>query len=329
MYVELITVGSFVLISLLVFGFTFWLFGKRRKPLPAGKGIEEIEGPEPSWLSRSMASALPLFPNEADGILEDLRYAGHYRKSALVEYLATRNTLLVGVMIITGTLAVLADPKSVMPTIFIAIGVVITFFGHMFPRLMLRQQAKSRLDRIDKGLPDALDITSMSLTGGLPLRDALQRCSNEIRFAWPDIALEFEIIRRQAEAMSMSKALRKFADRIDTPDVKAFASLITQTERMGVQVSTAVAEFAEGLRVARRQRAEERANKASVKLMFPIIFCLAPPIWLLLMGPPLLRVHQFFTQETQEGGILDRNLGDTPQEAFEAMREQQERLEDF
>ncbi len=87
---------------------------------------------------------------------------------------------------------------------------VVTSFAYLIPRNLLRSQANSRLNRILKGLPDALDIIRMCLTGGLPLRDALLRVAREIDVFDPDVSVELEVVRRHAEADTMAKALKEF-----------------------------------------------------------------------------------------------------------------------
>ena len=80
---------------------------------------------------------------------------------------------------------------------------------------------------------------------------------------------------------------------------------MTQTDRMGTHVAAAVADYADGVRRAARQRAEERANKTSIRLLFPVILCLAPPIYVLLCGPPVLKLRNFLIEGHKPGGVLD------------------------
>jgi tight adherence protein C len=87
--------------------------------------------------------------------------------------------------------------------------------------------------------------------------------------------------------------------------VNALANLVTQSERTGTHVATAVTEFADGIRRQFRQRAEERANKTSVKLLFPVVICLAPPVFILLLGPPVLQLRSFIRDAHKPGGVLE------------------------
>jgi tight adherence protein C len=231
----------------------------------------------------------------------------------MVEFLATRNLLLIAAIVVGGSLAVAVDPGSTLPkTILIVTGVVAAVI-YAVPRWLLHAQAQGRLGRIQRGLPDALDIIRMCLTGGLPLRDSLQRVSQEVDFFHPDVAVELEIVRRHAEADTMAKALKEFARRMNAPDVNALASLVSQTEKTGTHVATAVTEFADGIRRQFRQRAEERASKTTIRMLFPVIFCLAPPVFILLLGPPVLQLRNFVKQAHAPGGVLNAATYETLQ----------------
>lgn len=261
--------------------------------------------------SRAMAKVIPQLGVEVEKIERDLKRAGYYAHTALVEYMASRNLLIISVLIVTGLLAVLADPTTSTPQLIVMVGLITAICGYGIPRMVLNLQARARVDRIQRGLPDALDIVRMCLSGGLPLRDAFQRVASEIGMFHPDIAMELQVIQRHADANSMPDALKKFAKRIDTPDINALASLVSQADQVGTNVASAVADYADSIRRQFRQRAEEAASKTSIRLLFPVIFCLAPPIYLLLCGPPLLQIRNFVTEGNQPGGVLDSESYET------------------
>ncbi len=269
---------------------------------------------------RALAGAVPQSPDDQDRIERDLKRAGFYGMSALVEYLAARNTLVLGFIFLGGGIAVAVPPGSGwLKTIFISTAAAAAA-AYVFPRFVLKIQANKRLRRIETGLPDVLDLIRMCLTGGLSLRDSLERVSREIEMFHPDLAVELEVVRRHAEADTMVKALQEFAARMKTPDVSALASLVSQTERLGTHVAQAVMEFADGVRRQHRQRAEERASKTSIRMLFPVIFCLAPPVFILLLGPPAIQLKNFLRDSKGPGGVLnmetyrelDRPVEDTP-----------------
>ncbi len=313
-FIDLVTVGAFLILAMLVFLIGDFVAGGRRtaRRLAGVKddltGLLSEPGKKVSPFIQAMAAIVPQLQSEVEVIRRNLMRAGYYGTHALQEYLATRNLLVV--LCIGGTLALatMADPGSQFPQIILIAGAVATAFGYGFPRMLLAVQARARVDRIQTGLPDALDIITMCLTGGLPLRDALQRVADEIKHSNRDIAVEFEIIRRHSDADTMANALRHFASRIDTPDINALATLVSQTQRMGSHIATAVCDYADSVRRARRQRAEEQASKTSIRMLFPVLLCLAPPIYILLMGPPLLQLRNFVLKEHQPGGALEPDI---------------------
>jgi len=258
----------------------------------------------PGPLRRAMAGAIPMLPGELDALEQDLKRAGYYSTYAQIEYLAARNFIVVLVLLVGGTAAVVADPNSPLSRILLITTGIAVLIGYAVPRAILYQQASTRLNRIQRGLPDALDIIRMCLTGGLPLRQSLERVAREVEVFHPDIAVELEVVQRHAEADTMQKALKEFARRMNAPDVNALASLVTQTERTGTQVATAIMDFADGIRRQYRQRAEERASKTSIKMLFPVVMCLMPPIFILLLGPPIVQLRNFIRDAHKPGGVL-------------------------
>ena len=256
-------------------------------------------------IRRSLAGAIPGLSGEFEALDRDLKRAGFYGPNAFIEYLATRNFIVVLFLVIGGSMAVLAPPSTPLPKTILSITLGGILIAYVVPRIILGIQAKSRLARIQKGLPDALDIVRMCLSGGLPLRDSLYKVAHEIEFFHPDMAVELEVVRRHAEADTMTKALGEFASRMDADDVSALASLVSQSEKTGTHVANAVMEFSDGMRRQSKQRAEERANRTTIKMLFPVIMCLAPPILILLLGPPMLEMRSFFRDAHQPGGVLD------------------------
>ena len=254
---------------------------------------------------RSLAGAIPAMSGELESLERDLKRAGFYGPNSLIEFLAARNLVVVFYMIVGGTLAILAPPTTQLPKLILWITLGAIVVAYVLPRIIVSVQAKSRLARIQKGLPDALDIVRMCLSGGLALRDSLYKVSQEIEFFHPDMAVELEVVRRHAEADTMTKALHEFSNRMDADDVNALASLVSQTEKTGTHVAEAVTEFSDGMRRQSKQRAEERANKTTIKMLFPVVLCLAPPILVLLLAPPMLEMRSFFRDAHNPGGVLD------------------------
>ena len=106
----------------------------------------------------------------------------------------------------------------------------------------------------------------------------------------------------------MELALKQFADRINEPEVISLATIVRHADRLGGKVTSAFQDYADSIRRTRRQRAEERGNKASVKLLFPIIVFLAPSLYVLLLGPAALELRNFMVDQNRSGGVLTQDL---------------------
>lgn len=257
------------------------------------------------WFQRAFAEVLPQPQGEIERVAQDLKRAGFYGSNAAIEYRATRNLLVLTILVMGIGAAILARPGTDLPRNLLIVAGIGASLAYIGPRFVIYIQASKRLDSIQRGLPDALDIIHMCLTGGLPLRDCLNRVAKEIEFFHPDVAVELEVVRRHAEMDTMSKALKEFAGRMNAPDVNALASLVTQTERTGTNVAIAVTEFADSIRRQFRQRSEERASKTSIRMLFPVILCLSPPVLILLLGPPALQLQDFLQNSRKPGGVLN------------------------
>lgn len=319
MFVDAATLVAFVLLAFGAFVVINALFGgggSTATMTPDGAATLMATTPRKAGpIKRAFAGAIWQSPKEKAEIKADLLRAGYYRPTALEDYLSVRNVgvwLILALFVGLAFLVVQSQRRELVPMLLIA-GVIIAALTYGLPRLMLGRQARNRLTRIERGLPDALDMIQMCLTGGLSLRASMDRVAGEIRHSHPDIAIELDIIRRQADAGTIGQALRNFADRIDAPDVKALSMTVTQSERLGTDVAVAISEFADQMRLTYRQRAEERASKTSVLILFPVIFCLIPPVLIAIAGPPMINLRNFLVEENRPGGILNPNLDELNQ----------------
>ena len=184
-----------------------------------------------------------------------LRHAGHYHRHALAEFLALRNTLVVGWVLLAATaLVVITDPGDELALPIIVGGLVVAVLLYTLPRLFLEVLARNRVQRIEESLPDALDMATMCMSGGVPLQSALLRVSDEMQSIHPDLAFELRVVGRQMEAGSLDTAVRQFAARIEAPEVQSLAAILGQTEQQGSGVAAAFELFADNVRLNRRQR---------------------------------------------------------------------------
>ncbi|OLC84499.1 MAG: hypothetical protein AUH72_01675 [Acidobacteria bacterium 13_1_40CM_4_65_8] len=169
--------------------------------------------------------------------------------------------------------------------------------GFLLPGFWLSRQIKKRGRAIQNGLPDVLDLLIICLESGCSLDQAVLKSGEELAVAYRAIGDELTVVTNEIRAgTARSEALTHFADRTRVEDVRSVVAMLVQTDRYGTSVAHALRVHADLLRSRRRQRAEERAAKASVKLVFPLVFCLFPAFYLIALGPALLQiVHVFFS----------------------------------
>lgn len=319
--IALLAGGTFVAVSGVVYWLGKMLFNVGRNELPDPNAIGSRRPLVLGGLTEGMAFVIPLSQKRQDALRGEMQKAGYYHRKAFIEYLAVRNFAMILWLIFVGLVAiVLADPQEDIPPKLIVLAVVVMSFIYGVPRVVLSSQAENRCRRIKHSLPDSLDMITMMVTGGLPLRDAIQRVARELHKIYPDIACELRMVEVQTDTGSLELALRQFSKRLDIPDVTALASLVQQTERIGGQVAGAFREFADSIRRARRQQAEERGNTASIKLLFPVVFFLAPPIYVLLLGPAAIEMKNFMQNQGRPGGALSQDPGATLRMAQQAQR---------
>lgn len=306
---SLLVTGVFLAVSLLLMIVGRIVIGWGRNRMTEAEQIGSrrplILGP----LTSAFAWVFPVSEKKREKLRADLIAAGYFHSRALEEYLGFRNAAAIAWLMFTGVAVVLlADPsENVTPQILMGSAVV---FGCLLaiPRIVLGAQAEARRNRIRFALPDMLDMVNMMVTGGLPLRQAIQRVQKDLRRTYPDMACELAIIDHHAEAGSLDQALKQFASRVSIPDVTVLATMVRHAEKLGGSVTHAFRDFADSIRKTRRQLAEERGNKSTVKLMFPTVLCLTPPVYILLLGPAVIEIRNFITKENRNGGVLTQTM---------------------
>ena len=150
--------------------------------------------------------------------------------------------------------------------------------------------AKRRAHRIRLSLADMLDLLVVSVEAGLGLDQALQRVGPELAFAYPELSDELRLINLELRAgKPRSEALRNLADRTGVDDLSSLVTMLIQTDKFGTSVAQSLRVYSETLRTKRRQRAEEAAAKTGVKMVFPLVFCIFPAIWVITIGPAAIK----------------------------------------
>jgi tight adherence protein C len=236
------------------------LLDRLTKPLRALRGL--ISAKPDSALSRRLSRA-------------------GYRRPAHVDlFLAAR----LAVPAIAGLTVVYTISEGVF--LFLIIAVVIGFFA---PDFWLTEAVNRRRRRIDRSLPDGLDLLAICLEAGLGLDQAIVRVGNELKNTHPDFSTELLTINfEQRAGVPRIESWKAFSDRLDSESVRSFVAMLIQTERFGTPIALALSAFSDSLRIQRRQKAEELANKAAIKLLFPLVFFIFPLVFLVTVGPAII-----------------------------------------
>jgi tight adherence protein C len=165
--------------------------------------------------------------------------------------------------------------------------------GYYLPNLVLNHVVKKRQRDIFESFPDALDLMTVCVEAGLAMDAALARVANEIGLKSLVLAEELQLVTLELRAGSAKeKALRNLALRTGVEDVDALVTLLIQADRFGTSIADSLRIQSELLRTKRRQRAEEKAAKISLKLLFPLIFFIFPSLFVVLLGPALLNLSR-------------------------------------
>ena len=167
--------------------------------------------------------------------------------------------------------------------------------GFIAPDFWLSRKTKERQKLIRNGLPDALDLLIVCLEAGSSIDQAILKASEELQLAHPVLAAELRLVTTETRAgKPRMEALKNFASRTRVDDVRSLVTMLVQTERFGTSLSQALRTHAEVSRTKRRQRAEERAQKVGVKMVFPLVFFLFPALYIVILGPAVVKFANFF-----------------------------------
>jgi tight adherence protein C len=166
--------------------------------------------------------------------------------------------------------------------------------GYYLPEWLLRSRSSKRQDEIRRSLPDALDLLSITVQAGLGFDAALDRVSREMKGPLGDEL--YRVVQEMRLGSGRGEALRNLSARTTVDELKAFVMAMVQAEIFGISVAQVLQIQAEELRLRRRQRAEERAQKLPVKIVFPLILCIFPALLVVLLGPAAITIYENIIQ---------------------------------
>lgn len=233
----------------------------------------------------------PVMP-QSDAEMSKLRVklsnAGFRRDNAPTLFLASKTLLGVG----CGLVALLiCYSKSMDMQHLFGYSVFAAGLAFMAPNVWLSLAASKRSQQVKNGLPDGLDLMVISVEAGLGLDAAIQRVGDEMRNVHPVLAEEFQIACWETQmGIPRSEALDNLATRSGVPEMRSLVSVVNQAEKFGTSIAKALRNQSDAMRVKRRQKAEETAQKTTVKLMAPLILFIFPCIFVVLAGPAVINL---------------------------------------
>lgn len=247
-------------------------------------------------MTEALAKQLPESKKEKRDFSQLLKQAGLYSPTARISIYAFRFVLLLLPLIVAGIIIILSPQQHTFRILIL--GVVAAGTLSIIPRFYVLLRRGKRLHEIRTGLADMMDMLSMCLGGGMPLSPSLEHVATNLA-SYPALAEELNIVKRQAELGSLKIALADFSNRIDIPEVRQVASLLSRGEQLGTQLSESLHEQADHFRSTRRQVATMHSNRMPVFLTLPLMFCFAPAVLVLLMSPAMLELTDFLNPRDQ------------------------------
>jgi tight adherence protein C len=240
---------------------------------------------QPDKVAKRVATFVPKSPKEMGRLQKRLTRAGFKHPRAAVYY-----ALAEVLTPIVFALAVLYFMGSVRGVIFAVLAAAV---GYALPGFWLAHKTSQRQKEIQNGLPDALDLLIVCVEAGAGLDAAIVKASEELALAYPALADELRLITTETRAgKPRLEAFKNFAARTGVEDVRSLVAMLIQTDKFGTSIAQALRTHAVTSRTKRRQRAEERAAKLGVKLVFPLVFCLFPALYVVVLGPAVIKIME-------------------------------------
>ena len=247
-------------------------------------------------ISRVAQSALPkmgksLLPEDEAGRTElktRLIHAGLYKPQAIFFFLGVKLVLMVG----PAFLGLLAGLIGFIPIQYGVIGGACAgVFGMIGPSFWLDRRMKKRQKQLRRALPDAVDLIVICMEGGLSLSGALRRVVGELRTAHPLLADELNIVQREVQlGQPLAKSLASFAGRTMLAELKSLSGVVQSAEQYGSSMVKSLQNYSETLRLQRQQQAEEMAQMAGTKILFPTLLFIFPSILIIILGPAAIQI---------------------------------------
>ena len=306
----IIAISTFICFSLVLMGI-YWMLARpqsaaterlkrlgEKNPVAASVSLSPDRDRPMTDLAERLASPLnrlvPASAAEAHKLQKQLMHAGLRGPSAPIIFRAIQLVSMIGFPLAVALICAALSRPVQSAMLWILFAFVIGFF---LPRYFLGRLIRSRQQLIRWGLADALDLMVVSVEAGLGLNAAMMKVSSELKDVHPDVSDEFEIANLEIRVgRERDEALRNLAERTGVDDLKSLVAMLIQTDRFGTSIAKALRVFSDSLRTKRRQRAEQAAQKAAVKLLFPLACFLFPTLFIAILGPAALNLMDVFAR---------------------------------
>jgi tight adherence protein C len=218
--------------------------------------------------------------------------AGWRNRAAPTLFFGAKTVLALGTPLLLA-LALAGHARAVDAHALLFLLLFAAAFGYYLPNAVLARALARRRQEIFENIPDALDLLTVCVEAGLSLERALVKVAGEIHIKSVVLAQELQLVLMEMRAgFTKEKALRNFALRSGVEDVDTLVAMLVQSERFGTSMGDALRVHSDNLRGRRRMQAEEAAAKISLKLLFPLIFCIFPTLLTVRLGPAVLQISR-------------------------------------
>ena len=273
-------------------------FMQRRLAGPRAAVVDEPGVPrillEDDLLKRIDSLVTPKNLDELTRIRRRLVQAGYRKPSAIRVYYLAKAVLALGLAVISALVVPFVGDVLPLPIIGIVI-VFATLIGYVLPAYWVERRIEYRRQDAELGFPDLLDMLLICIEAGNGLDQASRRVTREIKVVNPVLADELSVVNDELYAgKSRAAVFRDFADRLQVPDISAFAAVLRQSDEFGVSIAETLRVYAAELRDKRVMRAEEKANMMPIKLALGSIAFTIPPTMLIMAGPPVIMILRTF-----------------------------------
>ena len=179
----------------------------------------------------------------------------------------------------------------------VAITVLLAFTGFYAVNAYLSYKVRKRQEEIFYNMPDVLDLLAIIVEAGMGIDSAIRKVTEEQVLAKTPLSLELrQIVSEISVGLPRADAFRNLYNRTGLDDIKAFTDMMIQSEKFGTSIAQALKSFSDSLRTRRRQLAEEAAAKTTIKLVFPLVLCIFPALFIVLLGPAAITMYKLLSK---------------------------------